>query len=72
MSLQAELETWAAALQAYDQEDFEKSLELFSQIADSPKILTNVGIIYATLGEHEAAVEHLTAATELDQYLAVA
>ena len=72
MSLKAELETWAAALQAYDQEDFEKSLELFSQIADSPKILTNISIIYATIGEHEAAVEHFTAATELDQYLAVA
>ncbi|CDO76945.1 hypothetical protein BN946_scf184709.g7 [Trametes cinnabarina] len=40
MSLKAELETWAAALQAYDAEDFEKSLELFSQIADSSKILT--------------------------------
>ena len=72
MSLKAELETWAAALQAYDQEDFVKSLELFSQIADSPKILTNISIIYATLGEHEAAVEHFTAATELNQYLAVA
>ncbi|EJF55734.1 hypothetical protein DICSQDRAFT_73056 [Dichomitus squalens LYAD-421 SS1] len=72
MSLKAELETWAAALQAYDQEDFEKSLELFSQIADSSKILTNIGLIYATLGEHEAAVEQFTAATELDQYLAVA
>ena len=72
MSLKAELETWAAALQAYDQEDFVKSLELFSQIADSPKILTNISIVYATLGEHEAAVEHFTAATELDQYLAVA
>ncbi|KAI0364146.1 hypothetical protein BV20DRAFT_1047315 [Pilatotrama ljubarskyi] len=72
MSLKAELETWAAALQAYDAEDFEKSLELFSQIADSSKILTNIGLIYATLGEHEAAVEQFTAATELDQYLAVA
>ena len=30
MSLKAELETWAAALQAYDDEDFDKSLELFS------------------------------------------
>jgi hypothetical protein len=30
MSLKAELETWAAALKAYDEEDFEKSLELFS------------------------------------------
>ncbi|KAL7277884.1 hypothetical protein PYCCODRAFT_1394550 [Trametes coccinea BRFM310] len=72
MSLKAELETWAAALQAYDAEDFEKALELFSQIADSSKILTNIGLIYATLGEHEAAVEQFTAATELDQYLAVA
>lgn len=28
--LQVELETWAAALKAYDEEDFEKSLELFN------------------------------------------
>jgi hypothetical protein len=31
-----------------------------------------MGIIYATLGEHEAAVERFIAATGLDQYLAVA
>ncbi|TFY56521.1 hypothetical protein EVJ58_g7591 [Rhodofomes roseus] len=71
MSLKAELETWAAALKAYDEEDFEKSLELFATIADSSKILTNMGLIYATLGEHEAAVEQFAAATQLDQYLAV-
>jgi len=72
MSLKAELETWAEALKAYDGEDFEKALDLFSRIADQSKILTNMGLIYATLGEHEAAVEHFTAATQLDQYLAVA
>ncbi|TFY80110.1 hypothetical protein EWM64_g3902 [Hericium alpestre] len=72
MSLKAELEAWAAALKAYDEEDFEKSLDLFSTIADSSKILTNMGLIYATLGEHEAAVEQFNAATGLDQYLAVA
>jgi len=72
MSLKAELETWAAALKAYDEEDFEKSLDLFSRIADSSKILTNMGLIYATLGEHEAAVERFIEATSLDQYLAVA
>ncbi|KAF8895701.1 NADPH oxidase regulator NoxR [Gymnopilus junonius] len=72
MSLKAELETWAAALKAYDEEDFEKALELFSRIADSSKILTNMGLIYATLGEHEAAVERFIEATNLDQYLAVA
>ncbi|KAK7057495.1 P-type phospholipid transporter [Favolaschia claudopus] len=72
MSLKAELETWAAALKAYDEEDFEKSLDLFSRIADSSKILTNMGLIYATLGEHEAAVERFIEATGLDSYLAVA
>ncbi|KAJ8473222.1 hypothetical protein ONZ45_g16375 [Pleurotus djamor] len=72
MSLKAELETWAAALKAYDDQDFEKSLDLFSRIADSSKILTNMGLIYATLGEHDAAVERFMEATTLDQYLAVA
>lgn len=72
MSLKAELETWAAALKAYDEEDFEKSLDLFSRIADSSKILTNIGLIYATLGEHEAAVQRFIEATNFDQYLAVA
>lgn len=72
MSLKAELEVWAAALDAYEKEDFERSLELFTTIADSSKILTNIGLIYATLGEHEAAIENFNAATSLDQYLAVA
>ena len=30
MSLKAELETWAGALKAYDEEDMEKALEMFS------------------------------------------
>jgi hypothetical protein len=72
MSLKAELETWASALKAYDEEELDKALELFSDIADSSKILTNMGLIYATMGEHEAAVEQFNAATQLDQYLAVA
>lgn len=72
MSLKAELETWASALNAYDDENYEKALELFNRIADSSNILTNMGLIYATLGEHELAVEQFNAATSLDQYLAVA
>lgn len=31
-----------------------------------------MGLIYATLGEHEKAVQCFTDATALDQYLAVA
>jgi len=72
MSLKAELETWASALKAYDEEDLEKALDLFSTIADTSKILTNMGLIHATMGEHELAVEQFIAATSLDQYLAVA
>ncbi|PFH53768.1 hypothetical protein AMATHDRAFT_54263 [Amanita thiersii Skay4041] len=72
MSLKAELETWAAALKAYDEEDFGTALDLFNRIADSSKILTNMGLIYATLGEHENAIEKFLEATKLDQYLAVA
>jgi len=72
MSLKAELETWANALKAYDEEDFDRSLDLFSRIAESSKILTNIGLIYATLGEHELAVEQFNEATKLDKYLAVA
>jgi len=30
MSLKAELETWAAALKAYDEENYDRSLDLFS------------------------------------------
>jgi neutrophil factor 2 len=72
MSLKANLDTWSTALKAYDEEDFEKSLELFSRIADESKILVNMGLIFATMGEHEAAVEKFIEAVGYDQYLAVA
>ncbi|KAG8967536.1 hypothetical protein FRC03_009789 [Tulasnella sp. 419] len=62
MSLKAELEAWAAALKAYDEQDYEKALESFSRIADTSKILTNIGLIYATIGQHELAVDNFNAA----------
>jgi hypothetical protein len=43
MSLKAELETWAAALKAYDENDYEKSLDLFSVRSSSrPPIVARV------------------------------
>ncbi|EIW80831.1 hypothetical protein CONPUDRAFT_82858 [Coniophora puteana RWD-64-598 SS2] len=72
LSLKAELETWANALKAYDAQDFDGALELFARVNDSSKILFNMGLIYATVGQHELAVEQFTAATQLDVYLAVA
>jgi hypothetical protein len=36
------------------------------------KVLTNMGLILATVGEHQRAVETFIQATNLDQYLAIA
>ncbi|KAF2747995.1 NADPH oxidase-like protein regulator NoxR [Sporormia fimetaria CBS 119925] len=72
MSLKQEIETWVAALGHYDGGDYVKALEQFDGIADTSKILFNCGVIYATLTEHEKAVEYYQRAVQLDQYLAVA
>ncbi|KAK8199903.1 putative PB1 domain protein [Phyllosticta capitalensis] len=72
MSLKQEIETWVAALAAYDNNEFDEALRLFDNIADTSKILFNCGVIHATLGEHEKAVDSYQRATRLDQYLAVA
>ncbi|KAI6168630.1 hypothetical protein EDD17DRAFT_631508 [Pisolithus thermaeus] len=70
--LKTELKIWADALKAYDEREFLKSIELFSGIAGSGKILTNMGLIYAAMGKHEVAVEQFNAATNLDKFLAIA
>ena len=72
MSLKAELETWAAALKAYDDQDFDQALQCFERIADTSKICWNIGIILATLGRHEEAVERFIEATTLDGYFTAA
>lgn len=72
LSLKAELEAWANALSAYDAEDFPAALELFEPISDTSRILTNIGLILATVGEHERAIDHFRQATDLDNYLAIA
>ncbi|KAH7173469.1 uncharacterized protein B0J16DRAFT_324965 [Fusarium flagelliforme] len=72
MSLKQEIETWVAALGRYDNNEFEEALNEFGKIGDTSKILFNMGVIHATLGEHEKAVESYQRAIRLDQYLAVA
>lgn len=83
-----EIETWVEALSYYDNNEFENSLRVFDNIADTSKILFNCGVIHATIGEHDRAVritllkeadnanegqvECYQRATQLDQYLAVA
>ncbi|KAF2487864.1 putative PB1 domain protein [Neohortaea acidophila] len=72
MSLKQSIETWCAALAAYDNHEFDASLKCFGQIADTSKIFFNLGVINATLGEHAKAVDYYQQAVHLDQYLAVA
>ncbi|KAM0720029.1 hypothetical protein Q7P37_004164 [Cladosporium fusiforme] len=72
MSLKQEIETWVAALAAYDNNEFDNALKCFECISDTSKILFNLGVIHATLGEHDKAVECYQRAVQLDQYLAVA
>lgn len=47
------------ALKHYDANEFKESLEQFDVIADTSKIFFNIGVIHATLGEHEKAVRCL-------------
>ncbi|KAF2262641.1 hypothetical protein CC78DRAFT_313754 [Lojkania enalia] len=72
MSLKQEIETWVAALTHYDNNEFDEALKAFENISDTSKILFNCGVIHATLGEHEKAVDCYQRAVRLDQYLAVA
>lgn len=72
MSIKQEIETWVTALAAYDNSEFGNALDCFRLIADTSKILFNIGIIHATLGEHPEAVDCYQQAVQLDQYLAVA
>ncbi|GAA6006582.1 hypothetical protein JCM10207_004983 [Rhodosporidiobolus poonsookiae] len=71
MSLKQELQVWADALVAFDKQDFAAALSLFQQIADTSRIFFNLGLIRATLGEHEEAVAFFDQAVSLDQFLAV-
>ncbi|KAI9867013.1 MAG: hypothetical protein M1813_000411 [Trichoglossum hirsutum] len=72
MSLKQEIETWVQALTHYDNNELEESLRCFDPIADTSKILFNCGVIHATLGAHQMAVECYQKAVRLDQYFAVA
>lgn len=56
MSLKQEIETWVTALERYDNNEFDEAVAEFDKIGDTSKILFNMGVIHATLGEHEKAV----------------
>lgn len=43
----------------------------FEEIADTSRVLFNIGLILATVGRHEEAVQHFTRACQLDTYFAL-
>lgn len=45
-----------SALSNYDNNEFDEALQEFEKVSDTSKILFNMGVIHATLGEHEKAV----------------
>lgn len=69
--IQAELEIWVKALEAFDARDHNEALSLFAKIADSSRILFNVGLIHANIGDHASAVAYYQQAQQLDQYFAI-
>ncbi|EPS40446.1 hypothetical protein H072_5724 [Dactylellina haptotyla CBS 200.50] len=72
MSLKQEIEVWVQALKHYDGNEYDLALQNFDTIGDTAKILFNIGVIHATLGEHERAVIAFQKAVKLDNYFAVA
>ena len=44
----------------YDNNEFDDAIGEFDKIAETSKILFNMGVIHATLGEHEKAVSRIT------------
>ncbi|EWC45525.1 hypothetical protein DRE_05383 [Drechslerella stenobrocha 248] len=73
-SLRQEIEWWVTALEAYGQEepDYATAIAQFDLIGDNSKVLFNIGLIHATVGEHEKAIEAYHRAISLDQYFSVA
>lgn len=68
---QAELEKWVKGLESFDAQDYAQALTHFEAIADSSKILFNMALINATMGNHKIAIAYYDQAHTLDQYLAV-
>ncbi|KAF3203737.1 hypothetical protein TWF679_010090 [Orbilia oligospora] len=51
-----DVEAWVQALERYDQGNFKASIETFAHAGETSKASFNIGIIHATLGEHDEAV----------------
>ncbi|KAK6521287.1 hypothetical protein TWF506_001511 [Arthrobotrys conoides] len=67
-----DLEAWVQALERYDQGNFKASIETFAHAGETSKASFNIGIIHATLGEHDEAIFAYKASITQDPYFAIA
>jgi neutrophil factor 2 len=71
MSLKFELTTFSKALEAASLKEYETSLNLFQTIADTSKVQWNMGIILASMGKHQEAVDRFKEAVAMDEWLVI-
>ncbi|KAF3283959.1 hypothetical protein TWF132_009969 [Orbilia oligospora] len=67
-----DVEAWVQALERYDQGNFKASIETFAHAGETSKASFNIGIIHATLGEHDEAIFAYKASITQDPYFAIA
>ncbi|CAO3643240.1 unnamed protein product [Mucor hiemalis] len=72
MAFKFELEQWQAACTAFDNRDYDLALKTFVGIADNAKMHFNIGLLFATVEDHDHALGAYTKAISLDPYFAVA
>lgn len=72
MALKLELEQWQHACEAFDNRDYYGALQAFYNMADNAKMYFNIGLIFATIEEHERAIAAYRKSIEMDPYFAVA
>ncbi|KAF9026722.1 hypothetical protein BDZ89DRAFT_1067387 [Hymenopellis radicata] len=71
-AFKVQLRTWETALSNYEQQNYDKALALFEEIADSGKPCMNVALIHRERDDLEQALHWMTLAIAMDPSLAVA
>ncbi|KAI8372778.1 uncharacterized protein BYT42DRAFT_518823 [Radiomyces spectabilis] len=72
MALKFELEQWQNACNAFDSKDYDTAVKAFITMADNAKMHFNIGLIFATVNDHERALAAYSRAISMDPYFAVA
>ncbi|KAI9494742.1 hypothetical protein BDB00DRAFT_816886 [Zychaea mexicana] len=72
MALKLELEQWQHACEAFDNRDYDSALRAFYNMADNAKMHFNIGLILASLEDHERAIAAYSTAISMDPFFAVA